>query len=74
MKVVKKTDKYSIIEKKSGRFGVRANSGQWINGVEKANILSEAGYIKLAAPAVAQEPAAEEAPAEEAAEEAPAEE
>ncbi|MEI8346128.1 MAG: hypothetical protein WCG27_01580, partial [Pseudomonadota bacterium] len=39
MEIVKKTDKYTIIKKRTGRFGVRGPNRQWINGVEKIKIL-----------------------------------
>jgi hypothetical protein len=75
METVKSTENYTIFKKRSGRFGVKGSNRKWINGEEKAKILSEEGLIKLS---VAAEKPAEEAPAEEAAEEtteeAPAEE
>jgi hypothetical protein len=72
MEVVKKTDDYTIVKKKSGRYGVKGKSKKWINGDDKAKILANEGLIKLTAKAPA--PVEEEAPAEAAAEEAPAEE
>ncbi|TNF01159.1 MAG: hypothetical protein EP326_05030 [Deltaproteobacteria bacterium] len=73
MEVVKKTDAYVIVKKRSGRFGVKNSSGKWINGEEKVKILVEAGLVK-AAVAKKEEPVAEEtaeaAPAEEASAEA----
>ena len=77
MEVVKQTDEYTVIKKRSGRFGVKNAEGKWINGEDKVKILVAEGLIKAAVPA---EKPAEEAPAEEAAEaaapadEAPAEE
>ena len=82
MEVVKKTDAYIIVKKRSGRFGVKTQDGKWINGDEKVKILVEAGLVKAAVPAKKEEPveeATEEAAAapeggeEAAAEEAPAE-
>ena len=84
MKVVKRSDEYTVFQKKNGRYAVRGAGRSWINGDDKVAILNELGLIKVAVAAVAEEPAeapeapveevAEEAPAEEAAEEAPAEE
>ena len=89
MKVVKKTEMFTIYVKSSGRFAVKDANKNWINAEEKVKILVENGFIKAFVPPVKKEsdveqeineaPAAEapaaEAPAEEApAEEAPAEE
>ncbi len=72
METVKKTDDYTIVKKRSGRYGVRRNDNKWINGEEKVKVLLEAGLIevKLKAP----EPEAAPAESEETAEETPAEE
>lgn len=45
MKVVKKSDKYVIFRKRSGRYGVRSMNRSWINGPEKERILSEEGLV-----------------------------
>lgn len=45
MEIVKKTDTYMIVKKRSGRFGVRSMNRSWINGPEKERILSEAGLL-----------------------------
>ena len=89
MKVVKKTEMFTIYVKSSGRFAVKDANKNWINAEEKVKILVENGFIKAFVPPVKKEsdveqeineaPAAEapaaEAPAAEApAEEAPAEE
>ena len=89
MKVVKKTEMFTIYVKSSGRFAVKDANKNWINAEEKVKILVENGFIKAFVPPVkkesdveqeineapAAEAPAEEAPAEEApAEEAPAEE
>ena len=77
MKLVKKTDKYSIFKRNDDRYAVQDANKNAINGDEKTRILVEEELIKLtaaAAPAeepAAEEPVAEEAPAEA---EAPAEE
>ncbi|MDA7736929.1 hypothetical protein N8861_01160 [Porticoccus sp.] len=80
MKVLKKTDTYTIYRKRSGRYAVEDALQNIVNGADKINILIEAGIIKQAAikslsdtqeeaPAVEEAPTVEEAPA---AEEAPA--
>ena len=89
MKVVKKTEMFTIYVKSSGRFAVKDANKNWINAEEKVKILVENGFIKAFVPPVKKEsdveqeineaPAAEapeeEAPAAEApAAEAPAEE
>ena len=89
MKVVKKTEMFTIYVKSSGRFAVKDANKNWINAEEKVKILVENGFIKAFVPPVkkesdveqeineapVEEAPAEDAPAEEApAEEAPAEE
>jgi len=80
MKVLKKTDTYTIYKKRSGRYAVEDALQNIVNGVDKINILIEAGIIKQATiktiPDISEEaPALEEAPTEKApaVEEAPAE-
>lgn len=74
MKLVKKTDEYSIYLRGDKRYAVENAHKKPVNGDEKVRILVEEGLVKVAAPAKVEEPVAEEAPAEEAAEEAAAEE
>ena len=79
MKVVKKTEMFTIYVKSSGRFAVKDANKNWVNAEEKVKILVENGFIKAFVPPVKKESDVEqeinEAPAEEAlAEEAPAEE
>ena len=79
MKVVKKTEMFTIYVKSSGRFAVKDANKNWINAEEKVKILVENGFIKAFVPPVNKESDVEqettEAPAAEApAEEAPAEE
>lgn len=84
MKLVKKTDEYTIFQRGDNRYAVQTANKQAVNGDDKTRILLEEGLIKAAMPAAPAEeaPAEEEAPAaeeeapaaEEAAEEAPAEE
>ncbi len=59
MEIIKKTDEYFIVKKRSGRYGVRRPSGHWVNGEEKVEILRKEGLIS------APEPKPEEAPADE---------
>ena len=64
MKLVKKTDEYSIYQRGDNRYAVKGADKKPVNGAEKARILVEEELIKVTLPA---EPVAEEAPAEEAA-------
>lgn len=80
MKVIAKTDEYTIYQKRSERYAIKDASHAWINGDQKTTILLEHKLIEAAAvkapePEVVEEAveAAAEAP-EEAAAEAPAEE
>ena len=77
MKVVKKTEMFTIYVKSSGRFAVKDANKNWINAEEKVKILVENGFIKAFVPPVKKESDVEqeinEAPAAEApAEDAPA--
>jgi hypothetical protein len=47
MEVVKKTDAYTVVKKKSGRFGVKNAKGNWINAEEKVKILTSEKLITL---------------------------
>ena len=60
MKVVKKTDEYTIMQRRDKRHAVVDSNDKAINGDEKAKILSAEGLIKIPEPKAA--------PAEEAAE------
>jgi hypothetical protein len=73
METVKATKEFKIFKKRNGRYGVKNEKGQWINGEDKVKILSAEGLIKVSVPKKVEEPPAEEAPVEAAAEEAPAE-
>ncbi len=70
LKLVKKTEKYSIYKRGDQRYAVRDANKAPINGDEKAAILVAEGLV--AAPA--EKAAPEEAPAEEGGEEAAEEE
>ena len=66
MEVVKKTNRYVVFKKRSGRYGVRSAGGAWINGDEKTKILLDEGLIE--APPVKKE--AEQKEVEESSDEA----
>jgi len=70
MKLVKKTDEYSIYLRGDKRYAVEDARKKPVNGDDKVRILVAEGLLKVAAPAKVEEPAAEETPTEE----APAEE
>lgn len=69
MEIVKQTEEYQIVKKRSGRYGVRGANRKWISGDEKVKILIAEGLLKAPAPKEEAEPAAE---AEAAAEAEPA--
>lgn len=69
MKVVAKTEDYTIYQKRNQRYSVRKVDRNWVNGEDKVAILLEHKLIEVAAPK-APEP---EAPAEETAADATAE-
>ena len=76
MKLVKKTDEYSIYKRSDDRYAVRDAHKNAVNGDEKVRILVAEDLVKAAAAApVVEEAPAEEAPAEEeaAVEDAPVE-
>ena len=50
MKLVKKTDEYSVYLKRSGRYGVKNTDGKWINGVSKVRVLLAEDLVKTALP------------------------
>lgn len=68
MKLVKKTDDYSIFQRGDERYAVKDAAKKPVNGEEKVRILLEEGLITVAESAPV-EAAVEEAPAEEASEE-----
>ena len=73
MKVVKKTEMFTIYVKSSGRFAVKDANKNWINAEEKVKILVENGFIKAFVPPVKKESDVEQEINEAPAEEAPAE-
>ncbi len=80
MKLVKKTDDYSIFQRGDNRYAVKDANKKPINGLDKATILLEEELIKVTLPDPAAVEATEQAAeaaapeADAAAEEAPAEE
>ena len=58
MEIVKTTEEYQIIKKRSGRYGVRRTDRKWVTGDEKVKILLAEGLIKAPTP---KEPEAEPA-------------
>lgn len=69
MKVVKKTDDYTILQRRDNRYAVVDNNKKPVNGEDKVKILVAEELLKVTLPA----PKEEEAPAEEAAAEETAE-
>jgi hypothetical protein len=64
MKLVKKTDGYTIYQRGDNRYAVKDADKNPVNGDEKVRILVAEDLLKVSLPA---EPVAEEAPEEEAA-------
>ena len=50
MQTVKKTKDYTIVKKRSGRYGVLTAKDQWLKGEEKVKILLAEKLIKLTPP------------------------
>ena len=73
MKLVKKTEEYTIYQRGDERYAVKDTARNAVNGEEKVRILTAQGLLKVAAAAAAEPEVSEEVPAEEAeAEAAPA--
>ena len=62
MEIVKETEEYQIVKKRSGRYGIRKSDRSWVTGEDKVKILLAEGLIKLSEPTKAPEP--EETPEE----------
>jgi ribosomal protein L22 len=62
MEVVKQTKEYSVIKKRSGRFGVKNTQGKWLNGEDKVKVLLAEGLIKVAVAKKVEEVLEEAAP------------
>ena len=50
MKVVKKTEKYTIFHRNDDRYAVKDLAKKYINGVEKLSILIEEGLVNAVLP------------------------
>jgi hypothetical protein len=74
MKLVKKTDQYSIFKRGDDRYAVQDAGKNAVNGDEKVRILVEEGLITVAVAAPVEEAPAEEEAQEDSSEEAVAEE
>ncbi len=61
MEIVKETEEYQIIKKRSGRYGVRGANRKWISGDEKVKILIAEGILKAPEPKPEPEPEATDA-------------
>jgi len=57
--VVKKTDTFVILKKRSGRYAVKGANRKWVTGEEKIKILMAEGLLKAPAKKKAPAPAAE---------------
>jgi hypothetical protein len=73
MEIVKTTEEYQIIKKRSGRYGVRRTNRKWVNGEEKTKILIAEGLMKAPSPKPEPEPEEEAAAGEEASTDEPSE-
>jgi hypothetical protein len=62
VKVVAKTDEYTIYQRRDERFAVQNSERSWVNGDAKVAILVEHKLIDVAAPKLAPEPEPEPAP------------
>lgn len=74
MEIVKSTDAYQVVKKRSGRYGVRGANRKWIGGEEKVKILIAEGLLKAPTPKAEEAAPAEEEASAEATEETPSEE
>ncbi len=61
MQQLKKTDEYTVFQKKSGRYAVQAKNKQWLHGEDKVKVLVGEELVKVLTPKA---PPAAEAPAE----------
>lgn len=63
MKLIKKTDDYTIYQKRSQRYAIKDKQKKWLNGEEKVKILMNEELLKPVAAKPKQEPAAEQSEA-----------
>ncbi len=68
MKVIARTDEYTIYQKRNNRYGVRGADRQWLNADEKVAVLLKHELIKAPPPKAPEPEPAEESAAEPAAE------
>ena len=47
MKIIKKTDEYSIFKKRNDRYAIKDSNGKWLNAEKKVAILEDEELIKL---------------------------
>ena len=47
MKIIKKTDEYSIFKKRNDRYAIKDANGKWLNAEKKVAILKDEELIKL---------------------------
>ena len=47
MKIIKKTDEYSIFKKRNDRYAIKDSNGKWLNAEKKVAILKDEELIKL---------------------------
>ncbi|GAB5415568.1 MAG: hypothetical protein Cons2KO_31710 [Congregibacter sp.] len=64
MKLIKKTDEYSVFQRGDDRYAVKDAKKQPVNGDEKVRILLAEGLIKVSEPSAPAEPEPEEAAGE----------
>ena len=74
MKIIKKTDEYSIFKKRNDRYAIKDSNGKWLNAEKKVAILKDEELIKLSESAKPESEEINEAEEAEATEEAENEE
>ena len=47
MKIIKKTNEYSIFKKRNDRYAIKDSNGEWLNAEKKVAILKDEELIKL---------------------------
>jgi hypothetical protein len=56
MNVVKKTNEYTIYQKRSNHYAVKDTNNRWVNGDEKVKILLAENLIKALKPKQKEQP------------------
>lgn len=59
MKIVRTTENYTVIQKRSGRYGVFTKQRKWLNGGEKVEVLKKEGLLSTPATAEKEEESSE---------------